>query len=330
MLFIANNTPELVVLFCGLKLLVEKETTRVGIRGGQPIGQASKPELEVDTTDEMTDEGSDGKDNDFFPIQEQVHTPNTITHTSYDEKLAVTTQVVEQENGMNRSYSNSVSSYDNSGEFDDISLRENVVPARYVQGRVLHTEIATNISIPLPLPLCRALFLDSDSPLMKKWEVDRGDFNYSYGGWNFKPTSPRGVSQLDAQDFELIATGKMTGGFRTTTFQRIRKEKLVDLSESWVVEIDEADKFVFTIAETMPRRGFSVKVTIAIRPSTERSCDVSMVGEIVPLGKNTSNQSIVHRAFLLLVKEVKDRYGRERQGKSHNYRTLLLEMKDIL
>lgn len=312
------------VLFCGLKLLVEKETTRLGIRGGNPMGQLTVPAVWTQDTDEAMGESTDNNSLLSYPIQEQERAVNMEILVRNDDIPKMTPEkLMPQDRSMNASFGNfSNSSYDNSGDFEATFSLENAPAPRYVQGQLLYTDIATNVTVPLPLPLCRALFLDSSSPLLKQWESNRGDFKFCHGDWRFKPSSPRSVSDL--QEFELIANGKMTGGYRTTTFERVRKAQVVSLSETWIVDIDEDDTFVFTIVERMPRRGFSVRLRAAIRPSTISSCDVSIVGEVVPLGKNTTDQSIVHRAFLLLTEEMKEQYGEEGKGKKQKNNSGLL------
>ncbi len=312
----SNNIPESIVLFCGLKLLVEKETTRLGIRGGRPIDQMTVPEVMTEDTEEVTDdEADDNSSSSSHEIQqeESVNTPiNSMKEDANENFFA------RKENSIHSSFSGSFPSYDNSGEVENGSPNE-CGQQHYIQGKVIYMEIAENLTVPLPMALCRALFLDSGSPLTKKWEAGRGDLNYSYGDWKFTTeSSPRSICEANTQEFELIANGKMTGGYRMTSFERVRKGQLIPLSEKWVVDIDEIERFVFTISERMPRRGFSVKIRTIVRPLTEDTCDVSMVGEITPMGKNTSNQSVVHRAFVLLINEVKERYGQEGKGKLIN------------
>lgn len=343
------------MLFCGLKLLVEKETARLGTRGGRPIGQLEVPISVTEHTDNHlssldTYEGShdtmdasinsrtnekirittqllhqDNEANSLHSIQESNQTDkDTFTDSRSFNQEKMRPQFTDQYSNFNcaHSYSQpSISSYDNSGEYGETQD----VPVQYIQGHLLHKEIATNISLPLPLSLCRALFLDSDSPLRRQWEIDRGDFNYSHGDWKFKSSSPRSTCQPDITESELVA-GKMVGGHRKVNFERIRKGQRISLSETWIVDIDETDKFVFTIIERMPRRGFSIKIRVVVRPSSLMSCDVSMVGEFVPLGKNTSDQTVVHRAFLLVLEEVEGRYGQEKKGKTHHFQILFLDI----
>jgi hypothetical protein len=64
----------------------------------------------------------------------------------------------------------------------------------------------------------------------------------------------------------------------------------------------------------MPRRGFSMKVKFVLRPSKDNSCEATVIGEVRPVGKNMSNQAAVHNAFLLVLNELKTRYGSKVNG----------------
>ncbi len=341
--FIANSVAESVVLFCGLKLLIERETARVGIRGGKHIDGSNfsspktsnsrnsppfslKEEGEVEDAQNTIPNKSIRHETLAPAIFEEktyssptltedflVSDDNSNTHSANSTNSEKYSQPSPESNSLNSFYSHSsVSSYDNTGDCDD---PQNVTSSlRYVQGKSLQSEIASNIAVPVPLPLCKALLLDATSPLAKKWEVDRGHLNYQYGEWNFKNISPRSTFDIDSFESALIG-GKMAGGFRNVTFESMKNGQKINLHETWIVDIDEPDKFMFTITERMPSRGFSVKVGIVIRPSTINSCEVSMVGEFMPLSKNTSDQAKVHRAFVLLLSEVKGKYGQGGRGK---------------
>ena len=186
----------------------------------------------------------------------------------------------------------------------------------YSHGEQLHTDIATNIMIPLPLPLCRALFLDSQSPLVQRWEFERGDTKYSKTPWNFPPSSPRHKDN-NLHENEILSGGSMQSAHRTVLFDRIRNGQIIRLSETVVVVRDDSESLSLTISERMPRRGFSMKARITIREESKQSCSFSIIGDIVPIGRDLSNQGAVHRAFLLVVEELEGRYGTEKQGKLH-------------
>ena len=104
------------------------------------------------------------------------------------------------------------------------------------------------------------------------------------------------------------------GAHRTTSFDRLRNGSLVHLSETQIIDADDSEKLTFTISERMPRRGFSMKVKFLLRSSKDNSCEATVIAEVRPVGKNMSNQAAVHKAFLLVLNELKMRYGGEGKG----------------
>lgn len=183
----------------------------------------------------------------------------------------------------------------------------------YELGKEIFNDVATNISLPLPLAVCRVLFLDSTSPVINAWEGGRGDKDFRRTDWMFAPGSPRELDK-NMSEQQLISSGSMAGAQRTVSYGRLRNQELVRLSETIVVESDDRQEFVFTIADRMPRRGFSAKARIIIRSFSPQSCEARVVTELRPAGKNLSNQEAVHKAFLLVLDEMKTRYGVEGKG----------------
>jgi len=106
----------------------------------------------------------------------------------------------------------------------------------------------------------------------------------------------------------------MMGAYRATSYDRIRNGEVVHLSETQIVDADDSRKLAFTVTERMPRRGFSIKMRILLRPETDTSTEATILGEFRPMGKNMSNQTAVHKAFLLVLNEVTMRYGTEGKG----------------
>lgn len=119
---------------------------------------------------------------------------------------------------------------------------------KYVHGQLIVRDIATNIHLPLPLPLCRVLLLDSSSPVIEKWEDDRGDKHFTRTDWTFPPTTPREL-EWHASEHQLIASGSMMGAHRTMSFDRMRNGSLVHLSETQIIDADDSEKLAFTISE---------------------------------------------------------------------------------
>jgi hypothetical protein len=100
---------------------------------------------------------------------------------------------------------------------------------KYVHGQPIMRDITTNIHLPLLLPLCRVLLLDSSSPVIEKWEKDRGKKNFTRTDWTFPPATRE--LERHASEHQLIASGSMMGAHRTTSFDRLRKGSLIHLAE---------------------------------------------------------------------------------------------------
>jgi hypothetical protein len=126
--------------------------------------------------------------------------------------------------------------------------------------------------------------------------------------WVFAPSSPRIVDR-NMTESQILSSGSMEGSHRTTAFDRVRGKEKVRLSEVMVVDTDNSTCVAISIAERMPRRGFAAKVKLVANATSNQTCKISIVGEIVPVGKDLSNQGAVHRAYLLLVEELISRYG---------------------
>ena len=118
---------------------------------------------------------------------------------------------------------------------------------KYSHGQLLVRDIATRVQLPLPLPLCRVLLLDSSSPVISKWETDRGDTNFSKTDWTFPPATPRELERQDSEH-QLIACGSMMSAHRTTMFGRLRNGQTVRLSETEIVDADDLQKMAFAVS----------------------------------------------------------------------------------
>jgi len=184
---------------------------------------------------------------------------------------------------------------------------------RYTHGHALMRDVAVDVVLPLPLSLCRVLLLDSTSPVVTTWEQDRGDSNFDRTNWTFPPATPRELER-HSSEHQLIATGTMMGAHRTTTFDRLRNGSVVRLSETQIVDGDDTRKIAYTVSERLPRRGFAIKIRVVLRALRENLSSCNVTAEIRPVGKNMSNQTAVHKAFLLVLNETKTRYGVERYG----------------
>lgn len=200
------------------------------------------------------------------------------------------------------------------------AAREQLQYPTYELGKPICTDIATNISLPLPLSLCRVLILDSSSPVNRAWENGRADTDFRHDAWTFPPGSIRQFEVNSCSEQQLISRGPMTGAQRTITHNRVRNGEMVRLSETLIVEQDDLTKgLLFAIKDEMPRRGFQAKVCIHLRSFGQQSCEARVVTDIRPVGKNISNQQAVHNAYILVLDEMKKRYGLEDKGMHLHY-----------
>ena len=326
LLFLANNFREAELLVCGLKLLLERETARLGVRGGLPLRAFGGMSLEG----AMSPSAARGFRDD--PTMDTTTRTGRSSHRRTPSEIsdALETEDSEADNTARRNWGQVPGRNYMRGqaaavvESDDHTFNEQGVP-HFVHGQQIIRELETNVRLPLPLPLCRVLLLDSSSPVIKTWERDRGDKGFEKTRWAFPPATPRELER-HSSEHQLIASGSMSGAHRTTSFDRPRYGSMVRLSETHTVEADDAKTVSFTVTEQSPRRGFSVKVRITLRAHEENSCDAGVVVELRPIGKNMSNQAAVHRAFLLLLDEVKLRYGAEQNGLLAGFLNVLDEM----
>lgn len=319
LLFLANNFREAELLVCGLKLLLERETTRLGVRGGLPVtafggrtlASAMSPSAARgfrDTVSTPKKNKKKGSGNGYASSDVGEDDSPSEDNDTMDPNLPEGRSKWGNVPGRNYMRVQAAALTENNGN----GVGETGVP-RYAHGQPIEKDIARNVRLPLPLPLCRVLLLDSTSPVIKTWEKDRGDKLFEKTRWAFPPATPRELER-HASEHQLIASGSMCKAHRTTSFERPRYGSLVRLSETHTVDADDSKKLTFTVTERNPRRGFSIKVRIMLRAHKANSCEATAVVEIRPVGKDMSNQAAVHNAFLLVLDEVKERYGVEGSG----------------
>ena len=332
LLFLASTNREAELLVCGLKLLLECESARLGVRGGMQLNKLGG-EIGKGALSPSAARGS-------FKVR----------GSSRDKSGQAKTRHLSQQGYSSiGEHGSSSDSSDNNDERDELFARDNSakinnrhqvpegrsswsqVPSRnrmreiadsatsprnhtqippYVLGKEVSSHIVTDIYLPLPIPLCRVLFLDSSSPVNKAWENGRGDIDYQRTVWSFPPGAPREFEK-NTPEQQLISGGSMVGAQRTVSYKRMRNRELVRLSETITVERDTNQTLSFAIVDRMPRRGFSVKTRVILRASGAQSCDASVIAELRPIGKNLSDQIAVHKAFILVLDEIKVRYGFE-------------------
>ncbi|KAL7553335.1 hypothetical protein ACHAWF_018177 [Thalassiosira exigua] len=344
MLFLANSNREAELLFCGLKLLLECETERLSVRGGVPVnqlgGKLGKGALSPlsargssQSRSNRRDRSDAGKnhhvtgrvkeDLDDRSKYSSFGEPGTSSDESNDEEQKPFHRAAESANlnGDHQVPEGRQSWSQLPGRSAMRQMASGVASPRalatphYELGKAICTDIATNISLPIPLALCRVAFLDSSSPVNKTWEKGRVDSDYRHGAWAFPPGSRNDFERnAPSSEQQLISRGSMAGAQRTVSYSRTRNGELVRLSETITVEHDNEETLEFAVADQMPRRGFAAKARLCLRSFDTQSCEARIVTEIRPVGKNLSDQLAVHKAFLLVLDQMKRRYGAEGKG----------------
>jgi lipid-binding SYLF domain-containing protein len=329
LVFLGNTVEETKRLYCGLKLLLEKETTRMGIRGGRAdknksgrkhkggiasalkskngkssslSASSSKHRKSANSSSSMGYASSDIDDTDdgLYDPSEHYHASTAMTPTSKHYPLPEGWKSWGRVPG--RSYMRAQSTSTDDGY------------PTYSHGQLLIRDVCKTVLLPLPLPLCRVLLLDSSSPVVSKWETERGDSDFERTPWTFPPATPREMEQFQSEH-QLIASGSMCGAHRTISYERYRNGKPIRLSETHIVDSDDSEKLAFQVSERLPRRGFSIKVKILLRAVDNGSaCEATVLGEIRPVGKNMSDPGAVHKALLKVLAELRNRYGTDCVG----------------
>jgi hypothetical protein len=314
LLFLANNFREAELLVCGLKLLLERESARLGVRGGLPISALGGRNIDG----AMSPAAARG----FREISSSQLTSSPELSTRKPPGVVAERSrqsIIENaaERKLNRWGTQPGRDYMRgqayaASDSTRPELRDQTVP-RYVHGQAIVKGIAKNVCIPLPIPLCRVLLLDSTSPVIKQWQKERGDENFDHSQWYFPPSTPRELER-HSSEHQLIASGSMSGAQRTASFDRPRYGSLIRLSETYSVDTDDPKKISISIAENSPRRGFSVNLKIFLRATKDNLCDAGALVDVRPVGKDMSNQVAVHKAYHLVLDEIKLRYGVEGRG----------------
>eukprot|EP00531_Pseudo-nitzschia_arenysensis_P017110 CAMPEP_0116139004 /NCGR_PEP_ID=MMETSP0329-20121206/13074_1 /TAXON_ID=697910 /ORGANISM="Pseudo-nitzschia arenysensis, Strain B593" /LENGTH=1448 /DNA_ID=CAMNT_0003634005 /DNA_START=438 /DNA_END=4784 /DNA_ORIENTATION=- len=319
LVFLGNSVEETKLLYCGLKILLEKETSRLGVRGSRPTRSgrritsalrskngksssstsSSKHRKMGGSTTSLGYASSDVDDTDDYD-------PSEHSHGNIDSTISARYPLPEGWRSWGRVPGRSYMRAQSTSTDDGYPT--------YAHGQLLVRDICKTVQLPLPLPLCRVLLLDSSSPVISKWETDRGDSDFERTPWTFPPATPREMEQFQSEH-QLIASGSMCGAHRTISYERYRNGKPARLSETHIVDSDDSEKLAFQVSERLPRRGFSIKVKILLRAIDNGSaCEATVLGEIRPVGKNMSDPAAVHKALLKVSDELRYRYGSEYVG----------------
>jgi hypothetical protein len=346
LLFLANNFREAELLVCGLKLLLERETARLGVRGGLPITAfggrnkegAMSPAAARGFREAPSNIPKEQKNKSRKKPRERSNLSGYASSEAGEDSMISeienTTKDIHgpgTEQKWNRWSKQPGRAYMRGQAAAQVENEENFVDEvgipQYVHGQLIDKEIAQHVHFPLPLPLCRVLLLDSTSPVIQKWESDRGDQNFDKTRWIFPPATPRELER-HSTEHQLIASGSMRGAHRTTSFDRHRYGTIVRLSETHTVEADDSKEVAFTVTERNPRRGFSLKVRIVLEALSDNACEASVIAHVRPVGKDMSNQAAVHKAFLLVLEEINARYGMTGKGLIARFLSVVDEMAE--
>ena len=321
LVFFGNTVEETKLLYCGLKILLEKETSRVGIRGSRPTKSGKKNRNGItsalrsksgkasSSSSRKTSSSSTSlgyASSDIDDTDDGFHDPSEYYHATIASATAMRYPLPEGWKSWGRvpgrSYMRAQSTSTNDGY------------PTYAHGQLLVRDICKTVLLPLPLPLCRVMLLDSSSPVVSTWETERGDSDFERTPWTFPPATPREMEQFQSER-QLIASGSMCGAHRTISYERYRNGKPIRLSETHIVDSDDSEKLAFQVSERLPRRGFSIKVKIMLRSVDNGSaCEATVLGEIRPVGKNMSDPAAVHKALLKVFDELRYRYGSDCVG----------------
>ena len=326
--FIAQSNSEGEVLFCGLKLLLECESARLGVRGGVPINKISG-KLRQDSlmstaargspiqslaTSRRQDSSKRVKD-DVKDVSKYSSLGEVGSGSDGDEVIANNIQAPAERHNWSRESPPSIQREPAEKASSPLTKSQNHTQEgqTYVLGKEIRNDVSSNMTLPIPFDLCRLLLLDSGSPLNQTWESERGDADFRHGEWNFPPSSPR-IHEKELPEEELVSNGSMLNAQRLRSYTRLRNRERVALSEAVFVEKDDKQGLVLVVADRAPRRGFSSKARIQVRPYSPQSCAIKITSEIRPVGKNLSNQAAVHKAFVLVLDEINVRYGIDGKG----------------
>ncbi|KAG7375033.1 Las17-binding protein actin regulator [Nitzschia inconspicua] len=318
LVFLGRSIEETRVLYCGLKVLLEKETARLGVRGGQGRGKRGIPSALRNNKNKSHKQQYQINRKSSGYASSDIDDTDDLLNTAGVYPTVAAEYLPEGWKSWGRLPGRTYMR-------EQASSNEDGYPT-YVHGQLLVRDLCKNVHLPLPLPLCRVLLLDSSSPVISKWENDREDMEFERTPWTFPPATPREREQFQSEH-QLIASGSMCGAHRTISYQRYRNGQLVRLSETHIVDSDDTEKLAFSVTERLPRRGFSIKVKILLRAvENGGACEATVLGEIRPVGKNMSDPAAVHKAFLLVLDELRNRYGTDSVGLLAGFTSVIEDM----
>ncbi|CAJ1955989.1 unnamed protein product [Cylindrotheca closterium] len=299
LVFLTHSADQATLLINALYLLLEYETAQLGARGGKG--------RKLPTTPSSTARSPRRAKRGAKSINQIIENGYSSSEDEYDHDEEEDDEQFAKLNSLPVGWTSWSRIPGRSYLKKQATLSSDECP-KYVHGQLLVRDICKSVHLPLDLPMCRVLLLDSSSPVITQWEQEGGDANFEKTPWTFPPATPREMDQYQSEH-QLIASGSMINAHRTISYERRRNGQNVRLTETNIVESDDSEKLSFTVSERMPRRGFSVKVKVIVRASNDECCTATVVSEMRPVGKNMSNPAAVHKAFLLVLDELEGRYG---------------------
>lgn len=233
LLFLADNVRESEIIFCGIKLLLERETACLGIRGGQPISQLENISRSTASRDifskNSTSTSTDGTENDnLVSFDDEICNEGRCAQESIPDgkrcwsKVPTRSYLRYQANKFNRDKKNSSKHKNKEVSFSpEISLNVQGNPSKtiplYTHGQLIKHDVALNFELPLPFLDCRALLLDASSPVMCLWESKLLDTQALKTSWQFSSDSKRKIKQ-NYDESKPIVNRCMIGAYRTVKF----------------------------------------------------------------------------------------------------------------
>lgn len=300
LVFLTHSAEQATLLINALYMLIEYETACLGARGGKGRKLPTTPSSAARSPARRARRG-------IKNINQIIENGYSSSEDEYDHDEEANEEEFAKLNSLPVGWTSWSRIPGRSYLKKQATLNSDESCPKYVHGQLLVRDICKKVHLSLTLPMCRVLLLDSSSPVITQWEQEGGDTNFERTPWTFPPATPREMDQYQSEH-QLIASGSMINAHRTISYERRRNGQNVRLTETNIVESDDSDKLAFTLSERMPRRGFSVKVKVIIRASNEE-CTATVLSELRPVGKNMSNPSAVHKAFLLVLEELESRYG---------------------
>ena len=292
-MFVADNCYEWEFLVCGLKLLIVFETNRLGVRCGFPFFQ----------------NGGKVGDNTISPALARGYLSNKNLLRSNEIEISEREKNWCEMPSRTTLRNRAVDSLDTK----DLFAIETRTKQKKIYGHVMLRDLTKGVKLHLPLKLCRALLLDSGSPLAKLWESECGDNNLRKSSWNLPKGLTRNIKH-PFNDCNFIASGDINGAYRHVTYGQHYNGRDRTVSEIHTVCRDNSDELALLIKQRLLSSGFSTRIQVTIFATTSFSCLVQVTGEACIVAKKAHNQADKIKDFHSIFSAINDRYGVENKG----------------